>query len=251
MAKSWVTVLSFLSHTMLFIVSQRYRLEEHNAAMVFLGGLVWPILRHAVRWAFSLLLMDPHGRRGTVRVFTTIALDLPVLICLNAQDSIEVVWVLVICLSLVDAVAAACFSAAGMGGMFSRSNLLWVSFISLSFTLTLKGPKGLTTGEVMQRVWFSVFYLATVTFLPALLHRSRTPTPAASDLESLAAERQESWFPTLHPEKADVPVDADLDFSEEAIPASRHVLELVTVVAQADSVCFSLWGIYHAMFSAS
>jgi len=253
-AKVWISLLSFASHTGLYVVSQRYRLTatSNTAWQVFFGGLAWPVLRHAARLAFSLLLMDPHGRRGTVRVFTAIALDLPVLICINIQDSIEVIWVLVICLSLVDSVASACFCAAGVGGMFSRSNLLWVSFISLSFTLTLKGHTDLTTWGVMQRVWFSVFYLVTVMFLPSLLLKLTSSTDHADEgpesLAELEQLRAQSWLPTLHPEKLDVPLDGDLDFSEEAIPASRHVMELITVVAQTDSVCFSLWGVYHAMF---
>jgi hypothetical protein len=257
LAKLWISVFSISSAASYNYIMQQGPLDpfkgELTTSRLIAGGVLWPMARHAARWALSKLLLDPHGSRGTVRVYTSMALDLPVLVAVYSQHSLQTVWVLMVCLTLVDSLAVVVLSSFGVSSMLAISNLLWVNLIALNSVLALRQTPRLTSSEFTQRVWYSVMYVVGVLGLSQLwqvavqrLWTARTPSFVYTRLSGAPRRpHRKRWcVPTLHSEPTDVRLDRDLDFSDLAIPTSRHVPHLLSVVAQSDSVCFSLWGVY-------
>jgi len=272
-ARIWVTVLTYSTSLSFFYLTQSHQWTTAHVWSVLASGLSWPLLRHGLRFAMSLLLVDPHGTRGTVRVYLSLALDLPVLISINAQNDMDVVWTMMVCLAIVDSAAWLWFKWMQVEGMFALSNLLWMNFISLSFLITLKSPEGLTTFQVTQRVWYAVIYLCLVVVLPTLYARVGTyvrekhklrmmglmqhrfiDNEHVSDLplildgrgqrDDIMQQRANKCCPVIHAHAVDVKRDRQQDFSDESISASGHVMHLTRVVTQSDAVSFALWGVY-------
>lgn len=263
-ARTWVTILTYATSITFFYITQKNQwTSDGRAWKVLVGGLAWPLVRHGVRYTISLLLVDPHGTRGEVRVYTSLTLDLPVLISINAQDDIDVVWAMMVCLSIVDAGAFLMLRWLHVEGMFAVSNLLWMNFISLSFLITLKSPDGLTVFQVTQRVWYAVIYLCLVMVLPGAYVRmgkfvaQQHRVKILEELYHLNAEYRDEAVqheddadstkgccPVMHSRFSDVQRDKNQDFSDESVSTSGHVMGLTRVVKQADAVSFALWGIY-------
>lgn len=269
-AKFCVTMLGFGSCMSFFYITQKRQFDPRNNPIhVLTGGLTWPFVRHCLRYGVSLLLVDPRGSKGTVRVYNNLFFDLPVLISIFAQDDMDVVFTLMFCLGVVDAAAVLLFSGVGLQRMISLSNLLWMNFMALSFILTLKGPAGLTTVQVTQRVWYAIMYLSLVFALPQVYRRvGRMVDPARAkeeeeesapimlvdpdeERQEIEARRRKSCCPTLHASEVDVPYDSTMDFSESSVAASKHVLHLVKVVQESEAISFALWGVWHAVLYLS
>ena len=253
--KIWISLLTYGTAAAYFFIMQRHEFvtQQHQ----ILVGLGWPLMRHVARWALSKLLADPHGTRGTVRVYTSLALDLPVLAAIYSQDRLESVWTLLICLAFVDSLALVVMELMGIVNMFALSNQLWMNLIALSFLLTLRKGRYLSTLQMTQRVWYATMYLGALVMLPFLYHKAaqvlwtcKCPLSSyqrvipATEEEEEEEEKEPGCCPKLHTDKADVVKDTDLDFSDQTLPASRHVLHLLSVVAQSDSICFALQAVF-------
>lgn len=241
-ARLWVTTLTFFTACTLY----QWSVQSDSASRMILLGGVWPVLRHVIRWLLFRLLLDPHGRRGTVRVYTSLSLDLPLLICIYSRSSLPEVWSLLVCLSFVDAVCLSWLRLVGLDSMFSLSNLLWVHFIAVNFLGTLQ-PHRLHSSDITQRVWYSVISLTGVAVVSQLLTTWRCLSlviPVTRRRRKGKPKPRTGCCPyVFHAQREDVSLDQDTDFSDRSIPTSRHVPELIYVISQSDAMCCAIWGV--------
>lgn len=251
--KSWISVVTYVTVVALFVFMEPKSGATPSPRHWVLGGLVWPAVRHAVRWSLASLMVDPHGSRGTVRVYTSLAVDLPLFIMSYSQTNLTTVAALIISVTVVDVVISILLASRDKSTLFAVSNLPWVQIIAILFVPTLQ--PGTTMVELLQRLWFGVMYLTVIGTLPGLLVRWH-PRCRMRDIpyEKLTDQTEEPvvatawWRQTWHTPAEQVERDPELDFSDAAIPTSRHVLRLVEVVAQADSICLCLQGMYYLRF---
>ena len=251
--KSWISVVTYATVVSLFVFMTPHAGTVPTPNHWILGGLVWPSVRHAIRWSLASLMVDPHGSRGTVRVYTSIAVDLPFFIMSYSQPTLTTVAALILSVTVVDVVISLVLVWLNKSTLFAISNLLWVQVIAIMFVPTLLPET--TMVDLLQRLWFGVMYLTVVGALPGILARWQ---PQCGQMRLKYDQLEEGdatdevpsswWRQSWHTPSSEVPRDPDLDFSDAAIPASRHVLRLVEVVAQADSICLFLQGMYYLRF---